>query len=239
MISCEKHAQGLTLVTVSDIGSNHRALLLPNQDSVDFIIDGEDFVLAVSDGVGSCSKAELGSKEAVASCIRVFTLIKNRIIEFESDNVVDALINEWRVSLDHENLDDCCATLKAIFKIGQVMKAVSVGDGFIAVSSDGLNLLSPTEEMAFPNETSCLCSRIEPRDFWTGDFNLDTRKPYAAFCCTDGVANGLVTGQELNLIRDIEENTSADMLKQEIEALLEDISDYCFDDKTVGVVKYE
>ena len=77
MISCEKHAQGLTLVTVSDIGSNHRALLLPNQDSVDFIIDGEDFVLAVSDGVGSCSKAELGSKEAVASCIRVFTLIKN------------------------------------------------------------------------------------------------------------------------------------------------------------------
>ena len=37
----------------------------------------------------------------------------------------------------------------------------------------------------------------------------------------------------------IEENTSADMLKQEIEALLEDISDYCFDDKTVGVVKYE
>lgn len=239
MISREEHAQGLTLVTVSDIGSNHRALLLPNQDSVDFIIDGEDFVLAVSDGVGSCSKAELGSKEAVASCIRVFTLIKNRIIEFESDNVVDALINEWRVSLDHENLDDCCATLKAIFKIGQVMKVVSVGDGFIAVSSDGLNLLSPTEEMAFSNETSCLCSRIEPRDFWTSDFNLDTHKPYAAFCCTDGVANGLVTGQELNLIRDIEVNTSADMLKQEIEALLEDISDYCFDDKTVGVVKYE
>ena len=101
MISREEHAQGLTLVTVSDIGSNHRALLLPNQDSVDFIIDGEDFVLAVSDGVGSCPKAELGSKEAVASCIRVFTLIKNRIIEFESDNVVDVLINEWRVSLDH------------------------------------------------------------------------------------------------------------------------------------------
>ncbi len=110
MISREEHAQGLTLVTVSDIGSNHRALLLPNQDSVDFIIDGEDFVLAVSDGVGSCPRAELGSKEAVASCIRVFTLIKNRIIEFESDNVVDALINEWRVSLDHENLDDYLGT---------------------------------------------------------------------------------------------------------------------------------
>lgn len=239
MTSREEHAQGLTLVTVSDIGSNHRALLMQNQDSVDFIIDGEDFALAVSDGVGSCPKAELGSKEAVASCIRVFALIKNRIVEFESENVVDALINEWRVSLNHENLDDCCATLKAIFKIGQVMKAVSVGDGFIVVSSDGLNLLSPTEEMAFSNETSCLCSKIEPRDFWTSDFNLDTHKPYAALCCTDGVANGIVAGQELNLVRDIEENTSADKLKKELEALLEEISNYCFDDKTVGVIKYE
>ena len=239
MISHEEHARGLTLVTVSDIGSNHRALFMPNQDSVDFTINGEDFVLAVSDGVGSCSKAELGSKEAVASCVRVFTLIKNRIIEFESDNVVDALINEWRVALKHENLDDCCATLKAIFKIGQVMKVVSVGDGFIAVSSDGLNLLSPTEETAFSNETSCLCSKIEPRDFWTSNFNLDTHKPYAALCCTDGVAKGIMEGQELNLIRDIEESTRVDILKEEIEALLEDISDYCFDDKTVGVVKYE
>ena len=239
MISREQHTQGLTFVTATDIGSNHRALLMPNQDAVDFIFDDEDFVLAVSDGVGSCPKAELGSKEAVASCIRVFTRIKNRIIEFENESIVSALINEWSVSLNHENPDDCCATLKAVFKIGQVMKAVSVGDGFIAVSSDGLTLLSPTEEVAFSNETSCLCSKIETRDFWTSDFNLDIHKSYAAICCTDGVANGILAGQELNLVRDIEENISADMLKKEIEALLEDISDYCFDDKTVGVVKYE
>lgn len=31
MISHEEHARGLTLVTVSDIGSNHRALFMPNQ----------------------------------------------------------------------------------------------------------------------------------------------------------------------------------------------------------------
>ena len=70
MISREEHAQGLTLVTVSDIGSNHRALLLPNQDSVDFIIDG-GFCLGSIGWGWLCSKAELGSKEAVASCIRV------------------------------------------------------------------------------------------------------------------------------------------------------------------------
>ena len=76
---------------------------------------------------------ESESKQTVPSFEGMINEIKNTspfsrssssIIEFESDNVVDALINEWRVSLDHENLDDCCATLKAIFKIGQVMKAV-------------------------------------------------------------------------------------------------------------------
>ena len=59
MISNEERVNGLTIVTVSDIGSNHQALFFPNQDSADFVIDGDDFVLAVSDGVGSCSKAEI------------------------------------------------------------------------------------------------------------------------------------------------------------------------------------
>lgn len=239
MISREERTHGVTLVTVTDIGFNHQALLMSNQDSADFIIDGEDFVLAISDGVGSCTKAELGSKVAVASCIHVFVQMKNREVEFESENILGAIIKEWRASLIHENIDDCCATLKAVFKIGQIMKVVSIGDGFIAISSDGLNLLSPTEEKIFFNETSCLCSKITPRDFWTSNFNLDIHKPYAVFCCTDGVANGIVAGQELNLVREIEENISADKLKKELETLLEEIADYCFDDKTVGVVKYE
>ena len=239
MNSREEHAQGFTIVTVSDIGFNHQTLLVPNQDSADFIIDGDDFVLAISDGVGSCSKADIGSKAAVTSCIRVFTLIKNRIVEFKSDNVVDALIDEWRVSLDNENLDDCCATLKAIFKIGHVMKIVSIGDGFIAVASDGLNLLSPTKEMGFSNETDCLCSKIEASDFWINNFNLDSHKPYAVFCCTDGVANCILLGHELDLVKDIEKKISAHMLKKELEALVEEIAKYSFDDKTVGVIKYE
>lgn len=235
----EERTKVLTIVTVSDLGSNHRALLMPNQDSADFVIDGDDFVIAVSDGVGSCSKAELGSNSAVASCLHVFTQIKNGTIEFDSDNIVEAVVKKWYASLDLENPDDCCATLKAVFKIGQALKAISIGDGFIAISSDGFHLLSPAEETTFTNETSCLCSKINVRDFWCGNFNLDIRKPYAVFCCTDGVANGIVEGQEQNLVDDIEKNISAEKLKTELATLIEEISDYCFDDKTVGVVKYE
>ena len=55
----------------------------------------------------------------------------------------------------------------------------------------------------------------------------------------DGIANGLVAGSELDLAEEIEKRIAQDDLKAEVEDLVVDISSYCFDDKTIGVVKYE
>lgn len=239
MISKEERHGKLTFVTVSDIGSNHRALLMTNQDAAAFLCVDEDFVLAVSDGVGSCKRSEVGSNSAVNCCINVFEKIKNRTIAFENDSIAEELIFEWRSSLETEVVDDTCATLKTVFKVGNVIKAFSIGDGFIAVSSDGISLLSPTEEASFTNETKCLSSQIKESSFWIADFYLDINKCYAIICCTDGVANGIIFGKEISLVEDIEKVTSPNDLRTELEELLSDISNYCFDDKTVGVVKYE
>lgn len=43
----------------------------------------------------------------------------------------------------------------------------------------------------------------------------------------------------MELVKEIENNTSSDVLKEELENLVKEIGDYSFDDKTVGVVKYE
>lgn len=239
MISKEECHSSYTFVTVSDIGSNHRALLMPNQDAAAFFCADEDFVLAVSDGVGSCKKSEIGSDSAVNSCVKVFKKIKNRIIAFEDESVAEELISVWRTSLEAEDIDDCCATLKAVIKIGDSIKAISIGDGFIVITSEGIHLLSPFEETSFTNETKCLSSYVNESDLWISDFHLDTYKPYAIMCCTDGVANGIQPGKEINLVEDIEKATSLEELKAELEELISDISNYCFDDKTVGVVKYE
>ena len=99
--------------------------------------------------------------------------------------------------------------------------------------------MAPVAEASFTNETKCMSSFVLPEDIWIGDFNLDTYVPYTIFCCTDGVANGLVSGKELELVKEIENNTSSDVLKEELENLVKEIGDYSFDDKTVGVVKYE
>jgi hypothetical protein len=235
----EERYDNLIFVTASDIGSNHQKLGQPNQDAVVYCCTGEDFVLSVSDGVGSCKKAELGSRLAVDSSVKLFQEIKNGFVPFETDIITEKLIELWRSSIAEGNIDDYCATLKAVFKIVNQVKVLSIGDGFVVISSDGLNLMSPTEEIHFTNETNCLSAQSSKSDFWTADFYLDTFKPYVIFCCTDGIANGILPGKEINLVEEIEKDICADELKHALEDFLSDVSNYCFDDKTVGVVKYE
>lgn len=61
-----------TFVAVSDTGIHHQVNHIPNQDAVDYVVLEDDFVLAVSDGVGSCKKADVGSKAAVSAAKTVF-----------------------------------------------------------------------------------------------------------------------------------------------------------------------
>lgn len=239
MISVEKRDGDLYFLEVSEIGANHRAMLLPNQDAISSLCIGENFVLAVADGVGSCQKADLGAKAAVEACVTTFERIVNRTVCFDNAIMAKTIIDGWKAKLGHVEIDECCTTLKAVFKLGDTLKIVSLGDGFVAVSSDGIKILSPAEDNAFTNETNCLRSRTREGDFWLYDFHLDMYKPYAIICCTDGVANGLVAGSELDLVEEIEKRISQDNLKAEVEELVVDISNYCFDDKTIGVVKYE
>ena len=237
-VSEERH-ENLIFVTATSIGSNHQKLGQPNQDAVAYFCVDEDFVLSVSDGVGSCKKAEFGSRLAVDSSIKLFQEIKRGSVPFETDIITNKLIELWRSSISNDNIDDYCATLKVVFKIVNQVKVISIGDGFVAISSDGLNLISPTEGKHFTNETNCLSAQSSESDFWTADYYLDTYKPYVVFCCTDGIANGILPGKEINLVEEIENNICVIELRHALEDFLSDISNYCFDDMTVGVVKYE
>ena len=170
MTSNEEIRDNLIFVTVSDIGSNHRVLCIPNQDAVAYGVDNEDFMIAVSDGVGSCKKAERGSQYAVDVCRVVFENIKTCALHFDDSKILEAIISGWRSAIRNENIDDFCATLKVVFKIGNIMKLISLGDGIVAATSNGMSIIAPSVETAFTNETKCLCSITSPEDFWIRDF---------------------------------------------------------------------
>ena len=124
-------------------------------------------------------------------------------------------------------------------KLGNKLLMFSIGDGVLAVTSRGMYCCAPTDTNMFANQTMCLNAGIHVEDFWTSEFRLDTYVPYVVFACTDGVANGIQEGKELELVSEIETKTSVDELQHELEALVIDISEFSSDDRTVGVVKYE
>lgn len=238
MISKHSDFENGRIITVTEIGSNHRAMLLPNQDSCDYRIIDNDFCIAVADGVGSCKYADVGAQEAVDICMCIFSEIKSRQMPFSKKAIIDCIVFRWKEAFGDE-AENYCSTLKMIIKIENEMILVSIGDGLLAVSSDGLNIMAPVEPVDFVNETYCLSNRVNESDFWSNTFNLDLHKPYVALCCTDGIANGLIQGSHIDVITLIEKEICIDNLKSELEDFVTNIAKYSFDDKTIGVVKYE
>lgn len=239
MISRREQHRTSTFVIVSDIGADHQKKNTPNQDAANFVIADDDFVLVVSDGVGSCPKAEIGSKAAVSAVENIFAGIKKKRLRIDLPAIADQIIVEWYKLLGPEAPDDCCATLKAAMKFGNRLLLFSIGDGLLAVTSGGMSACSPMENNLFTNQTMCLNAAAKVTDFWTLEFVLDTYIPFAILACSDGVANGIQEGREMDLVREIETGISSSELQGELEALLVDLAEFSFDDKTVGVVKYE
>ena len=122
----------MTFVTLSDVGTAHQAFNQPNQDSADFREADGDFVLAVSDGVGSCKYADRGSKAVIDSCISTFNTLKTCSLCFDSRQVAQNIWTEWQSILAGENLDDCCATVKAAFKYGNSIWTMTLEPRFLA-----------------------------------------------------------------------------------------------------------
>ena len=238
MISKQADFENGRIITITDIGSNNRAMFLPNQDSCGYRIMDNDYCIAVADGVGSCKYADVGAQKAVDICLDLFTEIKNRQIPFSKKTIIDCVIFRWKEAFGEE-AENYCSTLKTIIKIENEMLLVSIGDGVLAVSSDGVNVIAPVESVDFVNETYCLSNSVKECDFWSNTFSLDLHKPYAALCCTDGIANGLIQGSQIDVITSIEKEICIDDLKSELENFVTDIAKYSFDDKTIGVVKYE
>ena len=239
MTSYEEQHGDYHFIAVSDIGINHRLKGLPNQDSVLFHYSGENFMLAVSDGVGSCVHAALGSQYAVEAVKHVFTELISGTLNAEPLMIVERVIQIWCLLIGDGNPDEYCATLKAGIKINRNLLMVSIGDGILAMTSKGISVISPSDAALFANQTKCLNGQVAAADFWVKDCTLDLYVPYAVFACTDGVANNIQEGREIDLVRDIESHNNPQDLKSELEMLIVDISEYSSDDRTIGVVRYE
>lgn len=238
MITSFDTSDGIAYFTISEIGSNHQALFMPNQDYVSYKYNKEDFVIVVSDGVGSCKNSADGSKYICEAVLEIFDSIIDEQCPFENEEILGRIIKSWKTKIGNDNVDDYCATAKFVIKRDLVMKMFSIGDGELVVTSAGNHIKAPNEHDFFSNITKCLCSSTEVDDFWTKDFRLDIQTDFVVLACTDGISNGIEEGSEIELAEEIEKHITANDLESELKRFIECISENSFDDKTVGVVKY-
>lgn len=237
MIVKQELNENLTFLGISTKGEAHLKIDKPNQDAIGFnSIDGA-FLIAVSDGLGSCNHSQIGAQKAVSLCNDIFIEIIDGQISFKPENIVKRLLVLWNEAFPGVVAKEYSATLKAVFMINNELIAISAGDGLLLIRIDNTVHTLGNEEGEFINETACLSYGMNPEIFKTT--RIEKVKRVFVFICTDGVSNAISEGCEHKLVEEINSMENIQELRTEIEKMFVEMSMYNSDDKTIGLVKYE
>jgi serine/threonine protein phosphatase PrpC len=235
MIIKQEWVSDISFLGMSDIGESHVKNGKPNQDAVGFLAFNDSFVVAVSDGVGSCENSHIGSQTAILACKYVLTEISDKKLPFNGENIAKRLAELWTQLFPETVSRSYSATLKAVFGNGKDIIAVSIGDGLLFILSGNETLHAPNTEGDFVNETHCLSHGMKAAEFWTGQIaKLDDT---VIFLSTDGVSNGIKQGCELEFINQIAKINDIAELEQGFKDFMHKIAECSSDDKTIGFVR--
>lgn len=190
------------------------------------------YVVALSDGLGSCKYSEVGSRTL---CETVHTLAdkRNCIID-DADGFIRQVEEEWRLSIRYRlyKTEDCSAT--ALFAVVGRNKTwiFRLGDGIIGAKCvDKTIVLYDPKESGIINITDCLGITSS---YWE-KISINTDVLQGIFVCSDGVADD---NDEANL-RDLVDGIYAEYGSQTKEEIEEDLAHWVptlksSDDKTVA-----
>ena len=167
---------------VSLTGAYHKI----NQDKFTAIAVAGGYILAVSDGVGSCRFSHAGS---AALCSVFCETAAAHACQIPDENAFLAEIHAaWTKKLteNHLNISDCYATALLAVKNDENIWAFRLGDGFIGIASDdSVFALFDEKDDDFVNVTDCLTENFQP-ELWQKR-KLSCRNFMGIVAATDGV----------------------------------------------------
>ena len=190
------------------------------------------YVVALSDGLGSCKYSEVGAR-ALCETVRALADSRNCTID-DSDAFIRQVEEEWSLSIRHRlyKIEDCLAT--ALFAVVGKTETwlFRLGDGVLGAKCEGKTIvLYDPKEGGLVNITDCLGVSSSS---WE-KFNVATGLLQGIFVCSDGVADD---NDEMNL-RDLVEGIYTEYRIRTKEEIEEDLSHWMptlksSDDKTVA-----
>jgi serine/threonine protein phosphatase PrpC len=247
-------------VAVSAKGTKHERSKQPCQDYGDYEIlsDGEVIIGVVSDGMGSASHSEVGSKLAVRVGLKELGT-KDWRSRPEHNRDAEAIFNpivreirkafERHAAVEGYSVQMLACTLLAFVATPEWLIAMQVGDGFIVAQTgnENLRLLFKPDKGEFANETTSVTSS---KVF--DEIKVSVSSNSYGFICvsTDGIENISLIKQEdwkpfdnffIPLQRHMESDESLERKKEDLEKFLnsEKLNQKTDDDKTLLLCVYK
>lgn len=218
---------------ISIMGSYHDV----NQDSYLCKPYKDGYIMVVSDGMGSKSLSHFGSK---CICESVYDVVSNYTFDLDVisfKDIIYACHEEWKKRLSNYEIKQCYATLLVAVIRKNKISAARLGDGFLAVYTDGkVTCLYDKKENYFANETDCLKEELDREKVEIVE--IEYSEFQGAVSCTDGVEIGTMQEDDIsNFTREFVDeysNQDRDEVIAEIETWLKDWPG--MDDKTLAFV---
>ena len=218
---------------ISIMGSYHDV----NQDSYLCKPYKDGYIMVVSDGMGSKSLSHFGSK---CICESVYDVVSNYTFDLDVISFKDIIYvcyDEWKKRLSDYEIKQCYATLLVAVIRKNKISAARLGDGFLAVYTDGkVTCLYDKKENYFANETDCLKEELDREKVEIVE--IEYSEFQGAVSCTDGVEIGTMQEDDIsNFTREFVDeysNQYRDEVIAEIETWLKDWPG--MDDKTLAFV---
>ena len=144
------------------------------------------YVMAVSDGLGSKSDSQYGSKAICESIISVLNRMDLCELKGKKEELIYSVHGEWKSRLSEMDISQCYATMLFCVVTPEMIIASRLGDGFLAVLCNGkVNVLFDKKDEYFANETDCFYEifNMDKLEY----IEMDNEGFEGAIACTDGI----------------------------------------------------
>lgn len=189
----------------SVVGPAHIAKGIPNQDSFLCVKTRKYSLFVVSDGLGSKTFSDVGSRMA---CLAVRgemeQFVKNKDKSLPITRLFENIVESWKEFLRPREDTDCSATCLFVFATKRKIFVARLGDGMVwLLGKDGAQsvVLTDDKKDSFSNTTCSLSDLSAVSEFKYGFYDRSLFK--GVVLCTDGISADMESGKELPFAEDV------------------------------------
>lgn len=190
------------IISFSNIGAWHRLTNGENQDAL-FSAESEDhIVIALADGVSTCSEAKKGAEIACSAIADLFLRKADYFMSFDSEKIAEFAISHILYKLrqqaeaDSKPVEEYSSTVAAVLfdKKSKRLLFLNVGDGIIiATSRDKIGVIAASSD----STSGCCVTTTDGAQAMAKAGVLDAEQIDSVILCSDGAWRNMYSGTRL------------------------------------------